>query len=124
MRGALYFLAAAVVAVAAFWTYRVNYDAKEALARIQRLHRQIAIEREALVVLQAEWAFLNAPHRLADLADRHAEALGLVPMDGARFAVLDTVPLQEAFWARADARLLARWHAVALGGLPSGDVPR
>jgi hypothetical protein len=124
MRGAVYFAAAALVAAAAFWTYRVNYETKAALSRIDNLRAVIAAEREALVVLQAEWAYLNAPDRLARLAAQHADVLGLAPMDGAQFVALADLPdpPPETFWVRIDEDLLAPWRSVALGDLRLAEV--
>jgi hypothetical protein len=112
MRGALYMAAAGAVAVSAFWAYRVNYDAQSALDRVAALRAEIAREREALTVLRAEWAFLNGPARLQALADADADALALLPMDGARFVSLAEIPPPpvESFWAHADPALL--WRAV------------
>ncbi len=104
MRGALYVAAAGAVAAAAVWAYRVNYDAQGALERVAALRAEIAREREALAVLRAEWAWLNAPDRLQALVGRDAAALALLPMDGARYVALDDIPLPppESFWAHAD----------------------
>lgn len=120
MRGAVYFAAAALVALTAFWTYRINYAAQEAGDRVTRLRNQIAREREALVVLRAEWAFLNAPDRLARLVARHGVTLDLAPMAGRHFATLADLPPipPETFWVRADPGvfLTAETTPVAHGG--------
>jgi hypothetical protein len=124
MRGAVYFAAAALVAASAFWTYEVNYEAKAALSRIDDLREAIATEREALVVLRAEWAYLNAPDRLARLAAEHADRLGLAPMDGAQFLALADLPEPppESFWVRAEPSLLTPWLGAALGDLRLAEV--
>jgi hypothetical protein len=92
MRGALYFLAAALVAVSAFWAYRVNYQAQEAQSRVADLRARIEREREAINVLRAEWAWLTAPDRLRQLVDANATALGLAPMSGASFMAVADAP--------------------------------
>lgn len=104
MRGAIYFLAAALTAAAAFWTYRVNYGAQGALDRVAGLRAAIAAEREAIAVLRAEHAYLAAPERLARLAAAQGPALALAPMTADSFAELDTLPFPppESFWVRAD----------------------
>jgi hypothetical protein len=114
----VYLAAAGLVAASAFWAYRVNYDAKAALGRIAELRREIVAEREALVVLEAEWAWLNRPQRLSRLVETHREALGLAPMRGAHFVDLETLPPPppETFWVRADPEILDRYRAVALNG--------
>ena len=92
MRGAAHFLAAAVVAAVAFWAYKVNYAAQAALERVADLRAEIAREREAIRVLEAEWAWLNAPDRLRALLDAHGAELGLAPMEGGRFAAFSEIP--------------------------------
>ncbi|MEO0999577.1 MAG: cell division protein FtsL [Pseudomonadota bacterium] len=74
----------------AVWAYGVNYDAKDALDRVERLERQIAAEREAIGMLEAEWAYLNRPDRLAALVAAHPE-LGLMPLVPEHFAEIDVV---------------------------------
>jgi hypothetical protein len=103
MRALFYFLAAGLVALVAFWAYRVNYDAQAALDRVGSLRAEIAREREAIAVLRADWAWANAPERLASLVAANADALGLEPMAGAQFAAVEQIapPPPEAFWARA-----------------------
>ncbi len=103
LRAALYLCAAALVAVVAFWAYRVNYAVQVELDRIAALRAEIAREREAITVLRAEWAWANAPDRLAALVEAHSDALALAPMAGAHFATASAIapPPPEAFWARA-----------------------
>ncbi|MBA3326125.1 MAG: cell division protein FtsL [Rhodobacteraceae bacterium] len=85
MRGALYLSAAVLVAVCATWAYRVNYATQEALNRLADLRAEIAMEREALSVLNAEWAYLNRPDRLAALVAGPGAGLGLVPLTPEQF---------------------------------------
>lgn len=122
MRGALYIAAAALVALTAFWAYRINYKAVAALDRVQALRAEIAREHEALVVLRADWAWLNAPERLSALLAAHGAALGLAPLSGAQFAALADVPSPppESFWARADPGvfLATMGDTLALQGAP------
>src|SRR5690606_13090979 len=58
-------------------TYTVNYDTRAALDRISELRARIAEERETLQVLRVEWAWLNAPDRLARLVVEHNDRLEL-----------------------------------------------
>lgn len=104
MRGVLYIAAAAVVALTALWAYRVNYAAQAAMDRAQALRAAITRQHEALVILRADWAYLNAPERLAALLAEHGAPLGLVPLAGAHFAALADLPLPppESLWVRAD----------------------
>ncbi len=81
----------AVVATAA-WAYHVNYRTKTALGQVDRLRSQIAVEREAVEVLRVEWAYLNAPDRLARLAAQHNDQLGLEPMGPQHFDEVAAIP--------------------------------
>jgi len=81
----------AVVATAA-WAYHVNYRTKTTLGQVDRLRGQIAAEREAVEVLRVEWAYLNAPDRLARLVARHNGLLGLGPMGPQQFDEVAAVP--------------------------------
>ena len=80
MKTLLYLSAAVLVVVCATWAYRVNYATQEALNRVADLRAAIAAEREALAVLQAEWAYLNRPDRLRALVSQHEDALGLTEL--------------------------------------------
>lgn len=91
MRVVLYLSAAVMVAVCATWAYRVNYATQEALARLADLRAEIASERETLSVLNAEWAYLNRPDRLAALVAGPGASLGLVPLTPEHFGETESV---------------------------------
>jgi len=93
MRGLLYALATFGVIGLAYWAYTENYATQDALRRVEKLQQQIGSEREKLAVLRAEWAYLNRPDRLRELADLNFESLGLMPISAAHFAS----PQQVAF---------------------------
>ncbi len=81
----------AVVATAA-WAYHVNYRPKTVLGQVDRLRSQIAAEREAVEVLRVEWAYLNAPDRLARLVAQHNDLLRLEPMGPQHFDEVAAIP--------------------------------
>jgi len=81
----------AVVATAA-WAYHVNYRTKTVLGQVDRLRSQIAAEREAVEVLRVEWAYLNAPDRLARLVAQHNALLRLEPMGPQHFDEVAAIP--------------------------------
>jgi hypothetical protein len=80
-----------IIAIAA-WAYNVNYNTKNALQRVSTLRAEIAEEREILRVLRVEWAYLNAPDRLAALVAKHNEALRLIPMTPEHFGMVAAIP--------------------------------
>lgn len=91
MRGALYLIGVAMIVAMAFWSYRMNYETQDQAKVVRQLQRDIVREREAITVLQAEWAYLNAPERLARLADEHRSELGLAPLAPETFAHIGEV---------------------------------
>lgn len=91
MRSVFYVLSAIMVISLAFWAYRENYQTQEAQARSVDLQRQISESRQRLRVLNAEWAYLNRPDRLRDLAEINFDRLGLLPLQPSQFGKIDQV---------------------------------
>ena len=80
MRSVLYILTVMTVIGLAFWAYRENYATQKALNDTDKLRQQIQQSHARLAVLRAEWAYLNRPDRLRDLADLNFDRLGLLPL--------------------------------------------
>ena len=91
MRIVLYLSSIALVAIATTWAYRVNYATQEAEDRLEALRVEIAREREAIAMLEAEWAFLNRPDRLRDLVEQHNDVLQLAPLSPEHFGEIDMI---------------------------------
>ena len=91
MKSLLYVLSALAVFGLAFWAYRENYATQEVLAETQQLQRQIGSAQARLAVLKAEWAYLNRPDRLRELAEINFDRLELMPMRPAQFGRVDQV---------------------------------
>lgn len=85
MRPVLYVLLFLALIALGFWAYRENYATQAALKEMEGLQRQIVGLREALSVQRAEWAYLNRPDRLRDLATANYDRLGLLPMEPSQF---------------------------------------
>lgn len=85
MRGLFFGLFALAVMGLAYWSYAENYKTRDALRSAAELQREIGAQRETLAVLQAEWAYLNRPERLADLAALNFERLQLLPITRDQF---------------------------------------
>ncbi|MCR8546501.1 cell division protein FtsL [Salipiger sp. P9] len=75
----------------AFWAYRENYQTQAALDHVEDLHRDIADARARLAILRAEWAYLNRPDRLRELAEINFPRLGLLPMHADQYGRVDQV---------------------------------
>lgn len=82
----------ALVIAAATWTYAIKHESEERLAEIRRLERQIALERQTIDLLKADWAHLSHPQRLQLLTERYAEELGLQTPTADQFVTVDELP--------------------------------
>jgi hypothetical protein len=91
MRGLIFVASTLAVMALAYWAYHENYQTQEALREVDRLQREIATAREALGVLRAEWAYLNRPERLSDLAELNYDRLGLMPLTPEHFGTVQQV---------------------------------
>ena len=91
MRGFLTFVAALAVIALGYWAYHQNIETQRALRDVERLQREIVAERESLGVLRAEWAYLNRPDRLRDLAELNFDRLGLLPLMPEQFGTVSQV---------------------------------
>ncbi len=91
MRGMFYALGAVVVIALAYWAYNENYATQGALRRVETLQSEIGTSLETLGVLRAEWAYLNRPDRLRELADLNFETLRLMPLTPDHFGDVQQV---------------------------------
>lgn len=88
----LFFIAGLFGVIAlAIWAYRENYATKAELDQVTSLRRDIAAQHERLSVLRAEWAYLNRPDRLRDLAEIYFDRLALLPQRPEQFGQIDQV---------------------------------
>ena len=91
MRVLFYIVATLVVMGLGNWAYVENYKTKAALDEVETLQREIGQYREELSVLRAEWAYLNRPDRLRDLAELNFDRLGLLPLMPEQFGTVSQV---------------------------------
>jgi len=100
----------------AFWAYHENYKTQAALNEADQLQRQLGRLLESRSVLRAEWAYLNRPDRLRDLADLNFDRLGLMPLRPEQFGLIDQI----AYPAAPAPETLT---PVGLVGQTDGDTP-
>lgn len=81
-----------LVIATATWTYQVKHDAEAKLDEIRELERQIALERETIELLKADWAHLSHPSRLQALVERYQDELGLQVTDSNQIINPDELP--------------------------------
>lgn len=91
MRGLFYVLSALAVMALAFWAYRENYHTQQALRDSKAMQREIGQMRASLAMLRAEWAYLNRPERLRELADLNFDRLKLMPLRPEQFGMIGQV---------------------------------
>lgn len=95
MKSVFYVVSALAVMGLAFWAYSQNYQTQAALKKVDGLQTDIAHLREQVGVLRAEWAYLNRPERLRDLAELNFDRLGLMPLSPEQFGNVDYVAYPE-----------------------------
>jgi hypothetical protein len=89
----IHLLVIGALVFAAAYVYQIKMDSTARTERVLRLRAEIREQREAIAVLRAEWAKLDAPLRLQGLAERH---LPLKPLTAAQYDSLKNLPERPA----------------------------
>jgi hypothetical protein len=124
----LHLLVIGVLVFAAAYVYRIKMESTDRTERVLWLRAEIREQREAIAVLRAEWARLDAPLRLQGLAERH---LPLRPLIATQYDSLKNLPKRPPNFVKpgeADpigAMLDASADATAVtGSVPAPEGPR
>lgn len=113
----LFFVATVFAVMAlAFWAYQGNYQTQGSIRAVRSLQNEIASLREAISVQRAEWAYLNRPDRLAELADLNFDRLNLLPLDPGQFADVAAIPYPAPEVPAADTPVAAIINPVDVSG--------
>jgi hypothetical protein len=121
----IHLLVIAALVFAAAYVYRIKMDSTARTETVLRLHGDIREQRDAIAVLRAEWARLDAPLRLQGLAERH---LAMKPLTATQYDSLKNLPERPPSYVRPGdpdpiaAMIEAIDSATATGSVPaSGD---
>ncbi len=75
--------------LAAASVYKIKFDSTLQGARVAKLRNELRHERDAIAVLRAQWAKLDTPARIEELAGRF---LKLQPVKSHQFDSFDNLP--------------------------------
>ena len=83
----------ALLAVVAFahFAYGEHLRTQQARAELRALEREIQTLRSGITMQRAEWAYLNRPERLRELATASFGRLALLPMGTEHFGRADQI---------------------------------
>ena len=93
----IHLLVIGALVFAAAYVYRIKMESTSRTERVLRLHAEIREQRDAIAVLRAEWARLDAPLRLQGLAERH---LALKPLNATQYDSLKNLPERPPSFAK------------------------
>jgi len=121
----IHVLVIAALVFAAAYVYRIKMDSTSRTERVLRLHAEIREQRDAIAVLRAEWARLDAPLRLQGLAERH---LPLKPLNANQYDSLKNLPERPPNFVKPGdpdpiGAMIETIDAAADAGSVTGSVP-
>jgi cell division protein FtsL len=79
----------AALVLAAADVYKIKYESTLQAEKVAKLRTEMRREQDAIALLRAEWAKLDRPDRLQELAQRH---LTLKPIESRHYDRLDRLP--------------------------------
>src|SRR5690242_1225942 len=85
----LHIVVLAGLVLAAADVYKIKYESTLEAEKVAKLHTEIRREQDEIAKLRAEWAKLDRPDRIQELAQRH---LSLKQTDARQYDRLDRLP--------------------------------
>ena len=89
----LHIVVLAGLVLAAADVYKIKYESTLEAEKVAKLHTEIRREQDEIAKLRAEWAKLDRPDRIQELAQRH---LPLKQIDAMQYDHLDRLPERPA----------------------------
>jgi hypothetical protein len=83
-----------IMVASAAYTYHTKHETDSAVAQVRKLDRAIGSERDQIRILDADWAVLTQPSRIAALIGTYGEQLGLKPLNPEQIGSLQDVPVR------------------------------
>ena len=81
-----------LLAAASLGLYQIKYRIHSLKQDLTDIRNSARMEQEAIHILEAEWAYLNRPQRIAQLTTKYLSLLG--PVLPSQIVSLDTLPLK------------------------------
>ena len=95
MRSVLTVCIICIVMGLAYWAYQENIKTQAAIAQSERLQSNIGQAHARLTALRAEWAYLNRPDRLINLAVLNFTDLQLSPLRAENLGDIDQIQFRD-----------------------------
>ena len=117
----LHLVVIAALVSAAAYVYKIKFDATEQAERVAKYLRDIRRERDAIALQRAEWARLDTPSRIQELASRH---LGLRSIEATQFDDFGRLPARPPQIVPPDAedKIAALIDQVDVLDVPTGST--
>ena len=113
---ALNILVICALVLAASAVYKIKFDSTLQAARVAKLRNELRQERDAVAALRAEWAKLDTPARIEELAARF---LHLQPVKATQFDTLDNLPVRPPAGGGSIGPMVAAPEPAATGSVPA-----
>lgn len=94
MRLLAYVFSVTFVMLTGFWANYENVKTLEVSQSIKKTQAEMNDVKETLNVLTVEWAYLNRPERLQNLANLNYKSLGLLPISSNQMKSISSIDFE------------------------------